>query len=134
MPQALCAAVLLICLCGRSTAAKAPYALQPKTDLALIGGGLLLHGWALETERARMRSTTDFGELDAGEVAHFDRWAIGFYDRDMDALSTALLGAGVAAPAAVNVWEALSGRGDVPGFLTDWLLFGEVYLITSSLA
>jgi membrane-associated phospholipid phosphatase len=130
----LYAAVLCICLWSPSASAKAPYALRPQTDLALLGGGLLLHGWAQETESARMRTTTDFGELDAREVAHFDRWAIGFYNRDLDALSTALLGAGIAAPAAVNAWEALSGRNDVPGFITDWILFGEVYLITSSLA
>lgn len=114
--------------------ALSPYSLHPGVDYPLASSGVALRGVAEWIDAFRYRDSTDFASLSPDEVAPFDRWAIGYYSRPLDRLSTLLTAAEFTVPVAINAWDIASGKEARYGVLTDLIIYSEVYCFSSSLA
>src|SRR4051812_42600823 len=81
-----------------------PYSLHEKLDYGLAGTGLAMRGYAQWLDYRRSKDTTDFQSLDRNSIPAYDRWAIGYYSRPFDLISTVLTGIEFSIPVAVNLW------------------------------
>jgi membrane-associated phospholipid phosphatase len=128
--------LVFLCLLfiSRPHCAVSPYSLHSDLDYSLVGTAAALRGYAEWVDHVRYRDTTDFRSLERNDVNPFDRWAIGFYSKSLDRASTVLTAAEFGVPILINAWDIKSGKEARYGILTDFILYAEVYLFSSSLA
>lgn len=111
-----------------------PYSLRPGLDLPLIGGILAMkyHAGSLLGETRKVPLNLD--AVDASSVPAFDRWAIGFHNPMLSAMSSGLAWSQFAIPLAVNAWDTYKGRQRWHGVLVDAVLLQEALMISTAMS